>query len=257
MNFDGIPLAPVERFLWKERNLIVVRGEFPELHKGRREYETKYNIDSGEHGPVLDQLACAAALSACSVPDRFSWAFSINMPDPALDIGTGYFVAVEPQGMVVARHMPTNRKDWIVTVQRSKGGETPSQSSYTPEASENPARPFEQYFETGDQRECRIALDRSASKGVLFQSMPEGQLDILMEASTEELLELGDSLFRDEKLTRMAEYRMFYECLCTDEYVLNMLTSLPISQQEELWEGQESLSIECPRCSRVFVIRQG
>ncbi len=256
MNFDGIPLAPVERYLWKEKNLIVVKGTFSELLRGRKEYEAHHGIDSQNHGETLDALACLAALTACSQPDPFSWAFSINTPDSKLDIGTGFFVAAEPQGMIVARHLPTTRKEWMVTVQRAKTGEQPSQSSFLPKKGGDPVRVFEQYFETSEQRECRIALDPTTAKGVLFQSMPEGHLEELQEASAEELLNLVEKLLEDEKLTRLAEHRMFYECLCTDEYVLNMLTSLPISQQEELWEGQESLRIECPRCSREFVIRQ-
>ena len=52
------------------------------------------------------------------------------------------------------------------------------------------------------------------------------------------------------------EVVLFYECRCDDEMILEMITSLPTGQREELWGSETSLTIECPRCGREYTIQR-
>ena len=61
-------------------------------------------------------------------------------------------------------------------------------------------------------------------------------------------------LYGDLKL--MHEAVFYYGCRCDVEQMRQMVSSLPKSQQDELWHGVDHLDIECPRCGRNYRIER-
>ena len=45
--------------------------------------------------------------------------------------------------------------------------------------------------------------------------------------------------------------------VCDDSVIRDMFAALPEGSREELWDGAETLEVECPRCGRGYEIRRG
>ncbi len=245
-------LGKYHRYLWPNRGLLVVLGEFPEILVSKQLYEQRHHIPpvTGPSGKTLERVLATAALAAVSLADRESWGWTLTMPDSPL----GCFCGVEPEGMICGRTRPADPNRTAVYVQRQKGQAPLTQSHYQIET-DDVVEAMETYFDRAQQTWTRIALDHTGS-GALIQAMPDadiGELDLI---DRSELLDRCRSIEAAGQLESLDEVVLFYECRCDDKMILDMLTSLPAPQREELWGGESSLEIECPRCGRQYVIRR-
>lgn len=244
-------LAHYFRYLWEEPDLLILTGDANEIFKGREAYNLRYNIKPDEAKDDLraKRMFAAVGLAAVSLAERESWGWSAALPG-----GFGMFAAIEPEGMICGKVMNVNKE--IVAVQRQKTGEEPTQSYFTPE-SEDPVRTIEQYFEESDQTLTRIAV-KDDFKCALVRAMPNGDFGRVANLSDDELVDFCFEKAAENNLKRLNEVLVFYECRCNDEMILNMITSLPANQREELWGDLQKLEIECPRCGRQYTLnRQG
>jgi hypothetical protein len=240
------------RFLWEEKDLLVIEGWFPEVAVSRKLYEERYRIAASDEDADrrLVQLMGASALAAVSLSDRESWGWTVSFADDPM----GYFVGVEPEGMLCGRVREAERDRNTVYVQRQKASEPMTQSYFEPETS-GPAAVVQQYFEQTVQVETRVALDGDAS-GVLVQALPNGRLDDLEHLDDQGLLALSRKLSSEKILKPMGEVLIFYECRCDDEMVLNMVAALSEDARREVWGDETQLSVECPRCGRGYEIQR-
>lgn len=240
------------RYIWEEKDLLIVVGNFPEVALSRRLYDERHQIAPLEHDATmqLTQLMGAAALAAVSLADRESWGWTLTTVGSDL----GFFVGVEPEGMICGRVSPSEPEKIGAYVQRQKGKAPVTQSFFEPDAPD-PFAAVAQYFEQSVQTQTRIVLEEDAS-GILVQGLPGGDFGAVRQFSNGALM---DEIHRmaDEKLLKpVGEVLIFYECRCDDEMVLNMITSLPESERRAVWGDERSLSIECPRCGRGYEINR-
>lgn len=238
------------RYLWEEKDLLIVVGSFPEVALSRQLYNDRHKIAPLEHDAYmqLTQLMGAAALAAVSLADRESWGWTLTTAGSDL----GFFVGVEPEGMICGRVSPSEPEKITAYVQRQKGKAPMTQSLFEPE-DPNPSAAVAQYFEHSVQTQTRIMLDEDAS-GILVQALPEGDLGAVRMFSDGALMAEIRRMADEEMLKPVGEVLIFYECRCDDEMVLNMMTSLPKADRKAVWGDERSLSIECPRCGRVYEI---
>jgi redox-regulated HSP33 family molecular chaperone len=129
-----------------------------------------------------------------------------------------------------------------------------TQSNFSLKSS-NPVKAAEQYFEESEQNLVRIAVNQKGD-GVLIHALPEGSFEKINSLSDDDLIALCIRMSKNDEIKKLEEVLLFYECRCTDEMILNMITGLPEKQRKELWAGQKKLEIECPRCSRNFTLHK-
>jgi hypothetical protein len=245
-------LGKYYRYLWKDTDLLVILGYFQEVAESKRLYEERYKIQPAfpEKEPQLRALMSACALAAVSLSDRESWGWTMTLPGSDV----GFFCAVEPEGIITATMRPAPPNHAAVYVQRHQGTAPMTQSMLEPK-SDDPVKVVEQYFNQAVQTETRIVLDADAS-GVLVQALPGGKFETVATLEEDKLLDLCRQSAARGDFKPMGEVLIFYECRCDDQMILSMITSLPENERKAVWGDLQSLSIECPRCGREYVIER-
>ena len=250
---DDLKVSLFERRLWQDANILVVRGSLARVLEGMRDYEARHEIEPIGEDRIgeVSRLMGAAGLAAVSLAERESWGWTLTTAGAP----HGFFCGVEPEGMICARvrEAPTDRAS--VYLQRQKGTAPLVESHYEP-VGNDPAVAIQRYYEQVEQTRTRIAVSDDLDC-VLFQAMPGGDFSQVSSLSEDDLFALATRLSGDERLTRLDEVVLFYECRCDDEMILEMLTSLPHRQREELWGDLEQLEAECPRCGRRYMVKKG
>lgn len=230
----------------------MVTGECASLVEGNRAYNTRHGIEfpPRHHLDTLMRLLGATGLAAVSLAERESWGWSVALPG----LDTGFFVGVEPEGMICCTLRKTSQNQQTAVIQRQKPSEKQTDSHIAP-PDDDPVHLVEHYFQKALQTPTRVAVD-DTSRTVLVQSMPNGRFDEVATLEEPKLTELVYQLASSGALEPMGEVLLFYECRCHDETVLKMIANLPKQTQQDLWEDKDELEIECPRCARTFVIQK-
>lgn len=240
------------RYLWEEKDLLIVAGQFSEVAVSRQLYEEQYPLADrpDKSDRVLVPLMGAAALAAVSLADRESWGWTITFENDPL----GYFVGVEPEGMICgsARAAESGKCGAYVQRQQPKGKMT---QSYFEPVSSDPVAAVERYFEQTVQVKTRIAVTDDTS-GVLVQALPGGRFEAVDDLDSPALIAMCREMIAAEKLKPVGEVLIFYDCRCNDEMILDMITSLPEAQRREVWGEETRLNVECPRCGRAYEIQR-
>ncbi len=245
-------LGKYRRYLWPDANLLVVIGDFPEVLVSKQLYQERHQIApvDGDAAALLERVMATAALIAVSLADRESWGWTITLPGSRY----GVFCGVEPEGMVCARIRPADAAKTSAFVQRQKGEGPLTQSHYEP-TSADVAATMAAYFDQVQQQWTRIAVDDQGS-GVLVQALPDVALDEAAALDDDQLIARCRSMASAGELDELDEVVIFYECRCHDEMILDMVTSLPTDQRNDLWGDEAALEIECPRCGRKYVLNR-
>ena len=245
-------LGKYYRYLFKDANLLVVIGYFEEVLRSKVLYEERYGIvpASGEVGRTLEELLKAAALAAVSLPERESWGITLTLPGSP----HGFFSGVEPEGMICGTARPSDADRNAAYVQRQKGEEPLTQSYYQPNT-DDPVTAVEAYFVQSVQVETRIVLGQDHA-GVLVQALPGGRFEEVSALAERDLMVLFTQMASRGELEPMGEVLVFYECRCSEDVILNMVSKLPAPRQQELWGADRTITAECPRCGREYILEK-
>jgi hypothetical protein len=245
-------LATYKRFLWEEAGLLIVTGQVGPVLEGYQVYNARYEIEQPRSKivPVLRKLLAAISLAAVSLPERESWGWTLAIPDLAV----GFFVGVEPEGMICLKTQAVAQERKPVVVQRQKLEEPITQSHFQPHDS-NPVLTVQHYFEEVEQNVVRLAVD-DQGKGVLVHVLPGGRFDKVATLDDDQLIELISDKVEQDELKPLAEVLIFYECRCHDEMILDMVEKMPEDRRKELWGNLDTLEVTCPRCDRKYIIRR-
>ncbi|MCP4675720.1 MAG: Hsp33 family molecular chaperone HslO [Deltaproteobacteria bacterium] len=245
-------LALFKRYLWEEASLLVVTGDMAPAVEGRVVYNARFDIkEGGSVDPAFfTRILTATGLAAVSLSERESWGWTFTLPGSS----HGFFVGVEPEGMICARIHETDTNRHVAVLQRQRP-EEPLKESHFEVPDEDPAHLVERYFEGVDQIATRVAVDDSGL-GVLVQAMPGGRFREVTDLQAPELIERIHQLADRDEMKPLQEVLLFYECRCHDEMIIGMLSGLPEERQQELWGDLEELEVECPRCGRKYVVKK-
>ena len=239
--------ACFERLLWKEANLLVIRGESTPLLGGMLGYQSSHEVVGLYEGeePKAAEILMSMALAAASQPEDEQWGWSFTLAGSA----NGYFCGVEDNGLIALSRREAERNRALVVVQRHRRGRDRKDSQFETQASNAPEL-VRDYFARSIQLPTRVAID--GAKGVLVQALPGGKLKALHELGDAALISKIDEL-QSRNVLQVLDTRSFgYGCRCSDEWILQMLTSLDPERRAELWGDLRQLEIQCPRCSREF-----
>ncbi|MBN2342179.1 MAG: Hsp33 family molecular chaperone HslO [Deltaproteobacteria bacterium] len=239
-------LAKYRKYLAQEENVIVVFGDIDEIQTSRALYEERHGILSTS-SETQNELLNACALAAASLSDRESWGWTLTLPESA----DGFFVGVEPEGMICTRLKPAEPDTKKVYLQRQKNDGPLMQSHFEPN-SDSPARTVEQYFNAVVQTQTRIEIVGAA--GILVQALPDCRFDAIRKMSTSELFSHFTTKRDAQELKPLVEFLVFYECRCDEKMVSEMVERLSQSDQQAVFDGQDTAEIECPRCGRTYVL---
>jgi hypothetical protein len=243
-------VAKYKRYLMHGEGLLVVRGSVEPVISGMRVYNSRYEIapPSTILEPVVCDLLSAAALSALSLSDRESWGWSLTFKG----MQAGFFVGLEPEGMMCLRVLPAESDKGSVLVQRQKAGFPMTQSHLEPR-SESAFSVAEQYFSEVVQTATRLATGTDG-EGMLVQALPGGTFETVRDLGPEGLFNLVDGAIEAGTAKAAGEVLLFYECRCSEEMISGLIGKMKAADREDLFGELPHINVECPRCGREYTV---
>jgi hypothetical protein len=243
-------LAKYKRYLIEEAHLLVVRGCIAPVISGMSAYNLRYRIapPHEELNSLLHELLAATALAAVSLAERESWGWSLTLRG----MNVGFFVGVEPEGMVCARVREAEATKASAMIQRQKAGLPMTQSHIRPRTA-TPSVMVEQYFAEVDQTRTRLEVKENGDS-ILVHALPDGNFDAAKDLSTDGLFEYLDSAIEEGRVKELGEVLLFYECRCSEEMISRMITNMSGPDQRDVFGSLPHVEIECPRCGRKYSV---
>jgi hypothetical protein len=243
-------LAKYKRYLIEETNLLVVRGSIGPVIDGMDAYNSRHGIDPAheEMRSFIQELLAATALAAVSLAVRESWGWSLTFKQ----MNVGFFVGVEPEGMMCLRVRDAESGKSSVMVQRQKAGLPMAQSHIIPRTG-SPRAMVEQYFSEVDQTRTRLEI-RGDGDCILMHALPGGNFDAIRDLSSDRLFMHLDNAIDAGHVKALDEVLLFYECRCSDDMIIKMIENLPEPDRKDLFGDLKHVEIECPRCGRKYAL---
>ncbi len=155
----------------------------------------------------------------------------------------------------------------IAIIIEAKIGEKPYQGLVSIE-SDSMAENLETYFNQSEQLKTLLVLraDNEQVAGILLQVLPDADISdddwlrLRHLAETLNLAELKSTdtqimierIFAEDDKTVYAPSPVKFECGCSDERTLSMLSSLDESELKEIVDAQESVVVGCDFCGKQY-----
>lgn len=243
-------LAKYKRYLIEDANLLVVRGGIAPAMNGMYAYDSHHGIapPPEQLKSLIQELLAATALAAVSLAERESWGWSLTLE--GMDIG--FFVGVEPEGMICLRLREAETHNASVMVQRQKAALPMTQSHISPRT-QSPRDMVEQYFSEVDQTKTRLEI-KADGDGLLAHALPGGNFDVVRHLGAEELFGYVDRAIGSGRIKELGEVLLFYGCRCSEEMIIRMIDALTESDRRDLFGDLLQVDIECPRCGRNYTV---
>jgi molecular chaperone Hsp33 len=236
----------------RRRNVLVARADFSPLY-------VDYYLHLSDHGirvaPELDPLFKRAlagfVLHAGSRPWNEYIAWTINIQDPLVNL---FVTGDNHSGHVAGRVFADNVKQLPKPIFYSDvvRGDQPKRRSAVEFEGSDPLRAAEVFYERSEQRRGRY-FQVGEEEFLLAVEHPDcdrGWLDSLTE-------EEARSLERNEELALLERRIVRWNCGCNQARMLEVLAPVFRTDPEDLFEGEETLEMRCPRCAaRHFVTRE-
>ncbi len=245
-------LASFKRYLDGDNGLLLVRGDMGPILPGMRAYNARHNIAplAPDLEPAALELLCATALAAVSLAERESWGWSIAFPGKT----SGFFVGVEPEGMMCIRARESDGDKALGMLQRQRP-KAPMTQSYFEPRSVSPVDTIQQYFEEVEQTRTRLVV-RGDGAGVLVHALPDGDFSKVSNLTNDALFDFVDDALEKTERKEVGEVILFYECRCSPEVITQMIDRMESGQRADLFGELAAVEVECPRCAREFTVRK-
>lgn len=237
----------VESIFVREHNCLVLRAKFPPLF-------TDYYLHLMQHGlrnkepydGLLKDLMAYFTLYMVARPwaEQHAWTVTLRTPVTANFFVTGSSLTESVVGRVFTKDVKKPEANMLYAALLREGNEP--RNSVIPLPGHSPAQWVEAFYEKSEQRpaKCIILPDECYT---MITAQPDADLEWLASLNQEKMAHLEEN-----ESTRVLETRKFrFYCGCTLDKILPMIKALN-SSEEDLFQGEDSLEITCPRCSAVY-----
>lgn len=239
----------VRTYFARGRNALVARATFSEIFAAWY----LHRMDCGLHLPAeLDPFArdalSALTLHCASRPWRETCAWTVHFPHPRANV---FASGDNAAGTVVANVFFENIRDvesGVFYADVIEDGGRPRRSSVSFEGSDFLSA-VEQYYRQSEQRPARF-FRYGDEDLVMVSAQPDCDLPWLESLDDEAVRQLDQTV--ELSLLETRPYR--FHCGCTQEKMLDFLKPVFQRQGEDLFGGEETLRIHCPRCGARHTI---
>lgn len=243
------PDVEVRTYFVRRRNALVARAGFSELFAAWY----LHRMDCGIQVPpecdncVREALA-ALTLHCASRPWKETCAWTVHFPNPRMNI----FVAGDnAAGTIVANVFNENIRDiegGVFYADVIEDGRAPRRSVVEFEGS-GFLKAVEQFYLKSEQRPVRFFWHGDEDL-VMVSAQPDCDREWMDSLDDEAVRNLD----QNAELA-LLEKRMYrFECGCTQKRMLDLLGPVFQKQGEDLFAGEETIRIHCPRCGARHAI---
>lgn len=237
------PGIEVRTYFARGRNALVARAEFSELYAGLYLHQMDVGI---RLEPACDHLLrdalAAVALHCASRPRDESCAWTVNFQEPRANV----FVAGDSRlGTVVGTVFTENIREAAGGVFYADfvEGHKPPRRSVVEFSGGDFLRAVEIFYRQSEQRPARL-FRYDTEDLVLISAQPDCDLDWLESLTAETVRELDKTV----ELSLLEQRRYRFECGCNQDRMLDMLLPVLRKQADDVFDGEETIRIHCPRC---------
>lgn len=243
------PDIEVRTYFARGRNALVARGDFSEIFAAWYLHRMDHGIEIPAEMEDAGREALAALTLHCAGrPWKESCAWTVKFPAPRMNI----FAAGDNASGTVIANLQTDE------LQPVEGGMFYADVI---EDSKPPRRSVVDFQESSFLRAVEVFYSRSEQRTVRF--FWHGDEDLVMVAAQpdcdEEWLaglstEAVRTLDRDVELALLEKRHYSFRCGCNEERMLNLLLPVFRRQADELFHGEPTLTMLCPRCGARHVL---
>jgi molecular chaperone Hsp33 len=231
------------------RNVLLARARLTDLYL---EYYL-HVADSGlhlapEHDRLFKQLLAVAVLHAGSRPRHEYLAWTMNLRAPVLNL---FVTADNDADTVVGRVFTENVKigDRNLLYLETVRGSQPKRRSVVDFMHAGVFAAAEAFFAKSEQRPARV-FDLGDEEFALLNSHPDCDLAWLHGIDPGGLR----AALASETIVPIERRRYQWNCGCTERRMLEILAPTMRHDPDGLFQGDDSISIECPRCAKPYRI---
>ena len=243
------PDIEVRTYFARHRNALVARAGFSELFAAwylhRMDCGIQLPPECDNNG--RDALA-ALTLHCAGRPWKETCAWTVHMGEPRMNI---FAAGDNATGTVVANVFNENVREIKKGVFYSDVVEEghPSRRSVTEFEGSDFLKAVGQFYAKSEQRPARFFWDGDEDM-VMVAAQPDCDLEWLHSLDAAAIATLD----ADVELALLEKRLYRFECGCTQDRMLDFLRPVFRKQGDELFEGEETIRIHCPRCGARHVI---
>ncbi len=239
----------IESIFVRHRNCLMVRGQFTPIY-------TDHYLHLMQHGhrypedldQCLKDMLAVLALHLVARPWKEVHAWTANLRAPRVNFfATGSSTHETLVGRLFTEEIRETDRDLLYS-QVLEGANQQARNSTLEISGLKPLAWIESYYEQSEQRPCR-AFDLGDEEFVLIVAQPDYDEEWLAGLDTEKVRTI-----LDDQETKVLETRKFrFHCGCTLEKILPVLSSWK-DRPDELFQGDDSITVTCPRCNANYVV---
>jgi len=241
-------LTTIESIFIRSRNVLAIKGKFSDIYT---DYYVHLMENKIKYEPRLDLMLKNAmavlTLHLVARPWRETIAWTVNMRAPRVNLFvTGGSLNEFITGRVFTEDVREPDRNLLYSQTLAKSMEP--RTSMIEVDGENATDWVEHFYEQSEQRPGKC-FELPNEEFVLFAAQPDfdeewfESLDLEMAAS-----------FLEKEETKELETRKFrFHCGCSADRILPALKGYK-EKPEELFQGEKSITAQCPRCSASIVI---
>lgn len=246
---DPVPeFTTVESLFVRHRNVMAVRATLTPIYT---DYYLHLMEQKLKYDPALDlklkELLAALTLHLTARPWAENIAWTANLRAPRINLfASGSSTHETITGRLFTEDIREPDQNYLYS-QTLLPGQKPS-TSVIPIDSTNPLDWIAQYYSNSEQRPGR-AFELPDETFILLAAQPDFDEEWLNAQTAESLLHL-----EKDNETKLLETRKFkFHCGCTLDKILPILGAWK-DKKEELFENDDHLKIQCPRCAASYQV---
>lgn len=234
-----------------QRNVLIAEGDPRPLH---RELEFHLLSIGVKHDPLTTQLLSdglgAMALYMLARPRFATFGWTVSLREPPLAL---FFTGSLTERRVIARAFLENvtatpRNLFYAQTSRPF---SPLQCSTVEVDGIDIFAMVEKYSRQSDQQPARYFHEDDGRAAILLE-LPDADRTWFADVEGPELFALADS----RSLKRIAETEILLRCGCDTAKIARVIADANGGQLDALFENDEALEVECPRCGTQHQIRR-
>ncbi len=239
----------VRTYFARGRNALVARATFSEIFAAWY----LHRMDCGltlppEYDPFARDALSALTLHCASRPWKETCAWTVHFPHPRINV---FASGDNAAGTVIANVFYENIREiekGMFYADVIEDGASSRRSSVSFEGSDF-LMAVEEYYQKSEQRRARF-FRYGDEDLVMVTAQPDCDLPWLESLDGQAIRELDKAV--ELSLLETRPYRFY--CGCTQQKMLDFLKPVFQRQGEELFGGEETIRIHCPRCGARHAI---
>jgi molecular chaperone Hsp33 len=255
---ESTPVNPAEAgtevrtFFVRERNALLAQADFGELFVDYYLHLADHQLrPEPAHDELFKRALASFVLHSASRPWNEMTAWTINFQDPLVNL---FLTGDNETGAVTGRVFDDNVRvlpENLFFADVIRGGR-PKRRSSVSFSGADPFAAVEHFYAQSEQRGARY-FQLAEERFALLSEHPDCDLQWFRNLTVEQVRALDEH----ETVVPMERRIQRWHCGCNQQRMLEVLAPVFKTGPEELFDGEETVEIRCPRCAaRHMVTRE-